>query len=1058
MRLEELHLDGFGRFHQQTIRISERVTVFYGPNEAGKSTLLAFVRAILFGFPTRGRTEHYPPLLGGRHGGRIRFSDDGGAVYTLERFAGARGGLTSLLTEAGETPDVATTLPRLTGHATPDLFKNVFAFSLDELQSDGLMYDSGISDRIYSAGLGVSKLPEFARTLSDRKEKLFRPRGSAQKITDSLRELENVDRRLQAALGNADEYSRLVSRQDEISQELAAATAELSRLNSSGIEIASLQTGWDDWIALTDCETRIGDIPRFKQFPENPTVRLESFEERARQGHEDLETAAEDLRKAEEAASAVIPDECLLDDANSIEHIRRARGSFDDSVHDLPERQTELRGLKAVFDKNLGELGHGWGETELQAFDTSVVARNQVDHWKQQLSESLTGSQRTQLQLEQDRLVLEGFQAEAQEAWAKLPPEPPLDSAALTQRQDILRACRGKLGDYERERQRHESLRDQLNLVAGSGEPGKAASGHSNLALLVLLGLAGVALVGAGIWLGGGALPLGIVGGLVLLATAAALLFSGRPSPSASPSPMAVPLGQQAAQAQAAANVAQQLLLESAVALGLPEQPNASALDIAESHLAAARQMLDTWTAATARVEETSRREKVQQGRVETAVLKHEAAEAAALESMQEWKQWLRERGLNETLTADTMTTFLPRVDVTLSSLAEAQRMGDRVAAIEHDMDEFRERVKPLAQCYSTKLDPDDHRQLAAAADELIKRLDETRTSVSNRERAKEQEEVNRQLLERQEQRLKQVALEIDALLAAGGATDTEEFRRRVRLHEQRQGLERRRDEYIRSLESISGPGDKLTAFRESLAGSDPSQLAEESEQLSRRQTEMDAQCNGLREERGGIDNELTRLTGEEESSALRSRRSTLFEQLQEQAREWSRLTIAEMLLEKTRHKFEQERQPSVIRHAQDFFSSVTGQRYTGLFAPLGEQRITVRDSTGDSRQPSELSRGTREQLYLALRFGLIREFGEHAERLPVVVDEALVNFDPERAKLAAESFVELSQTNQVLVFTCHPSTADMFAGAAGAQVVDISPSSSPHRSGDIVTSPPARK
>ena len=304
MRLEELHLDGFGRFHQQTIRISERVTVFYGPNEAGKSTLLAFVRAILFGFPTRGRTEHYPPLLGGRHGGRIRFSDDGGAVYTLERFAGARGGLTSLLTEAGETPDVATTLPRLTGHATPDLFKNVFAFSLDELQSDGLMYDSGISDRIYSAGLGVSKLPEFARTLSDRKEKLFRPRGSAQKITDSLRELENVDRRLQAALGNADEYSRLVSRQDEISQELAAATAELSRLNSSGIEIASLQTGWDDWIALTDCETRIGDIPRFKQFPENPTVRLESFEERARQGHEDLETAAEDLRKAEEAASA----------------------------------------------------------------------------------------------------------------------------------------------------------------------------------------------------------------------------------------------------------------------------------------------------------------------------------------------------------------------------------------------------------------------------------------------------------------------------------------------------------------------------------------------------------------------------------------------------------------------------------------------------------------------------------------------------------------------------------------------------------------------------------
>ena len=55
------------------------------------------------------------------------------------------------------------------------------------------------------------------------------------------------------------------------------------------------------------------------------------------------------------------------------------------------------------------------------------------------------------------------------------------------------------------------------------------------------------------------------------------------------------------------------------------------------------------------------------------------------------------------------------------------------------------------------------------------------------------------------------------------------------------------------------------------------------------------------------------------------------------------------------------------------------------------------------------------------------------------MVDEALVNFDPERARLAAEAFAQLSETNQVLVFTCHPSTAEMFADAAGAQVIDIS-------------------
>ena len=298
MRLEELYLDGFGRFHQQTIGISEPVTVFYGPNEAGKSTLLAFVRTVLFGFPTRGRTEHYPPLAGGRHGGRIRFSDDAGVVYTLERFAGARGGAASLLIGTGEPLDVATTLPRLTGQATPDLFKNVFAFSLDELQSEGLMKDTGIADRIYSAGLGVSKLPDFARALSDRKRKLFLPGGSAQKIAESLRDLASIDQQLQAVLGNADEYRRLVNRQDEISQELAESDAELSRLNARRAEITALQSGWDDWLALTDCETRLGEIPRFEQFPENPITRLESLEERDRQGNEDLKDTAEQVRLA----------------------------------------------------------------------------------------------------------------------------------------------------------------------------------------------------------------------------------------------------------------------------------------------------------------------------------------------------------------------------------------------------------------------------------------------------------------------------------------------------------------------------------------------------------------------------------------------------------------------------------------------------------------------------------------------------------------------------------------------------------------------------------------
>ncbi len=417
----------------------------------------------------------------------------------------------------------------------------------------------------------------------------------------------------------------------------------------------------------------------------------------------------------------------------------------------------------------------------------------------------------------------------------------------------------------------------------------------------------------------------------------------------------------------------------------------------------------------------------------------HSLAVAELNAALLQWREWLRERGIPDSFTPDLALDFLARVETARSSLSEARRMRERVAATERDVQEFRRRVEPLAARHGLPLAPSDQRQLAAAADELIRRLEEATALNSQREQAKEQADENRRQLENRERRLRSVEEELAALLAAGNADDAEDFRRRAQQHEERLELERQRDQHRYNLERISGPGQRFDAFRKALADADPSRLSGESARLSELHAEVDARRNALREERGGIDVELAQLTGEEESSALRIRRSALEEQLREHARRWSRLTIAEALLEKTRRKFEQERQPSVIRHAQDFFSSVTGQRYQRLYAPIGEQTITVTGANGGSRQPAELSRGTREQLYLALRFGLIREFGEHAERLPVVVDEALVNFDPERARLAAESFAQLAETNQVLVFTCHPATADMFARAANARVVNIS-------------------
>ncbi len=70
------------------------------------------------------------------------------------------------------------------------------------------------------------------------------------------------------------------------------------------------------------------------------------------------------------------------------------------------------------------------------------------------------------------------------------------------------------------------------------------------------------------------------------------------------------------------------------------------------------------------------------------------------------------------------------------------------------------------------------------------------------------------------------------------------------------------------------------------------------------------------------------------------------------------------------------------------------------------------------------LSRGTQEQLYLAVRLGLIDHFAKQSGKLPLVMDDVLVNADPERAAELASILAEAASRHQIIYLTCHPHTA----------------------------------
>jgi uncharacterized protein YhaN len=153
----------------------------------------------------------------------------------------------------------------------------------------------------------------------------------------------------------------------------------------------------------------------------------------------------------------------------------------------------------------------------------------------------------------------------------------------------------------------------------------------------------------------------------------------------------------------------------------------------------------------------------------------------------------------------------------------------------------------------------------------------------------------------------------------------------------------------------------------------------------------------------------------------------TVKEQLTDATRRWATLTVCRHLLEEARGVYERERQPQVIREADRFLHTMAHGRYR-LLAAVGEDGVHLEDRSLARKEEVAWSAGLADQVYLAIRLGLAREFGRHTEPLPVILDDVLVKFDPARRANTARVILEFAREQQVLLFSCHPEFVDIMA------------------------------
>ncbi|GGD55999.1 AAA family ATPase [Paenibacillus nasutitermitis] len=432
-----LHVEGFGKLGDFRCSFDAPVTVIYGPNEAGKSTMLAFIRSMLYGFATRKNpAERLEPTAGGRHGGRLQFQDSSGQSYILERFAKTIGGKLSVRPfgnpSAGSDIEriypgnsAGSELPELSqgmweqmflGGVNERIYRQLFAVTLTELQAIGMLEGDELGKQLYHAGWGGgSAIASTEKLLSGQLDGLFRPRGSNQQINRLLKELDAAETQLRRLEDGINSYNEMADglaaseRQlQELEQRLPALRSQAALLNRA-LKNRSL------WIARTALVRELGELAATKVLPSDIRRRWELWTVEYDRSSAGLRSVRQQADEIGRELDGLTYDEHLIEAVDEIETLLLSVERMSALGVERREAEAELREHSEALARLLTRISPDWTEQHLGRFRIAVADRERVREARAAMSEAAKASNHSEAELRSTREQIREVQAQLAE-------------------------------------------------------------------------------------------------------------------------------------------------------------------------------------------------------------------------------------------------------------------------------------------------------------------------------------------------------------------------------------------------------------------------------------------------------------------------------------------------------------------------------------------------------------------------------------------------------------------------------------------------------------------
>lgn len=1045
MKIHSLEVDGFGVWSGLKLpAFDEALTVVYGPNEAGKTTLLEFVRGVLYGFSPARRT-YLPPLHGGRPGGMLEISSAQGRFqvgrHDEDPVASPLGQLT--ITAADGTRHGEHFLKVLLAETDEPIFDNVFAVSLRELQELATLDDTQAADLLYNLSLGLDRvsLSDVIGALKLSREAILATEERPCQAVQLAAERDRLRAEIEQLQEGGRRYGRLAGERTRLEHEIGRLEQDLAQARHHARLLEIVVAVRRAWQRRAEVEGELAVLGPAAGVGAGMLGRWDRLNERlARHNAEAEQIERRQIELRDELAGLSV-NEALVSQAARVEGLALQQTWIAGLGEQIAGLRKEINEAEAERTAQLGRFGLD-AKARFQVPKRGLAAlRAAARDLRSPGKQSTELDERAEASRQAARALGEQLEKTlASQGERELGP-------AIDRRAADVNLLRRRLQIDQRldELARHrEDLEDESRQLLERQilPPG------------VVLGLGGVFMCGVVLMTAGMIMPATITGSLgwaLAILGAAGAIGAGVMKISLERSNARQLEGCQKQVAMLQLQLKQTKQERDDLDRQIPAGggPLPVRLEKAELQLAALEELVPLDARRRAAQEDADSLGR----RMSTTRNEHAAAR-------RRWREALAGAGLPDNLRPGQLKAWL--------------RAGERLAQTDRRLaqlgEQLRERTTEMEAFAAKVLQVLVDAELETGVEEPLGQLRVLGDALSReRERLQQRRELRRQVrrLRRQQAAHQQAAEGLRRrrrmVLRRAGVRSEQELRQLALQASRVESLRQERETLTREIAAAIGGycGEDVVAghLETATAGSLEAQVRDVSERIAL----VDRQLQEHFERRGQLTEQLKTLAGDRRLPQRQMELSVVEKRLSDVLRRWQVLTAASRALDGVRANYERERQPETLKEASGYLERLTGGRYRRVWTPLGEHALRVDDSQGVWRGVDQLSRGTREQLLLALRLALAAALARRGAVLPMVLDDVLVNFDTHRAEAAARVLRDFAAGgHQLLVFTCHEHILRLFRGLEvptielgrlGEQAVQSAPRAEP-----LARAEPARR